>query len=95
MCSGRTWYACSSVILLTLTPVDIRRQVRNKVEGRYYVHDKRNISVVICDTNILQQLIDADGDHKTLEMLTDLPCKCSRVIFSSFIKFVFNIYLIV
>ena len=64
MCSGRTWYACSSVILLTLTPVDIRRQVRNKVEGRYYVHDKTNISVVICDTNILQQLTNDDGDHK-------------------------------
>jgi hypothetical protein len=56
--------------------------MNNKVEGRYSVHDKRNIFVVICDTNILQQLTNDDGDHKTLEMLTDLPCKCSRVIVS-------------
>jgi hypothetical protein len=36
-------------VLLTLTYVDISRQVKNKVEGRDGVHDKRKLSVIICD----------------------------------------------
>jgi hypothetical protein len=42
--------------------------VNNKVEGRDCVHDKSSISVIICDTDILKQLTNDDGDNKTLDL---------------------------
>jgi hypothetical protein len=47
--------------------------VKNKVEGRDCVHVKSNITVIACDTDILQQLTNDDGDHKALEILTYFP----------------------
>ena len=38
---------------------------------RDWDYDKRNISVVICDTDILQRLtLSHDGDRKPFEMIT-------------------------